>query len=49
MEEDIPPPSPNATHYYVNSMQDLNTIGDDEDVEPEPFAEDNIFNFLRMP
>ena len=48
MEEGIPPPSPNAIHYYVNSMQDPNSIGEDADVKLEPPTQENIFNFLRM-
>ena len=48
MEESIPPPSPNATHYYADSMQDRDTIGEDEVVELEPSTQENIPSFLRM-
>ena len=46
--EDIAPPSPNATHYYVDSVQE-DVLGDDEDEEESPSTHDNISNFLRMP
>ena len=48
MEEAIPRPSPNATHYYVDSMQE-DVLGDDEDMKENPSIHDTIFNFLRMP
>ena len=48
MGEDIALPSPHATYYYVNSVQE-DVLGDDEDEEESPSLHDNIFNFLRMP
>ena len=48
MGEDIVLPSPHATHYYVDSMQE-DVLGDDEDEEENPSVHDNISNFLRMP
>ena len=48
MEEGIPPPSPNATDYYVDSIEE-NGIGDDEDTEEDLSIHNNISNFLRMP
>ena len=48
IEEGIPPPSPNATHYYVDSGEE-NGIGDDEDVAEDLSTHDNISNFFRMP
>ena len=48
MGEDIAPPSPHATHYYVDSVQE-DVLGDDEDEEESPSTHDNISNFLRMP
>ena len=48
IEEGIPPSSPNAIHYYVNSMEDEDGLDIDEDVE-EPYTQNNISNFLRLP
>ena len=47
MEEDISPPSPHATHYYMDSVQE-DVFGDDEDEKESPSTHDNISNFLRM-
>ena len=48
MGEDIAPPSPHATHYYLDSVEE-DVLGDDEDEEESPSTHDNISNFLRMP
>ena len=48
IEEGIPPPSPNTTHYYVDSKQKEDILGNDAEVEEKPSTHDNISNFLRM-
>ena len=48
MGEDIAPPSPHATHYYVDSVEE-DVLGDGEDEEESPSTHENISNFLRMP
>ena len=48
MGEDIAPPSPHVTYYYVDSIEE-DVLGDNEDEEESPSTHDNISNFLRMP
>ena len=48
IEEGIPSSSPNAIHYYVDSMEGKDTLDGGEELEGEPPIQDNISNFLRM-
>ena len=49
IEEVIRLPSPNAIHYYVNSIQDEDVVHNDEDVDEEPPTQDNnISTFLKL-
>ena len=49
MEKDIPFPSSNATHYYVDSMEDDDLQHGAKIEKEKPPTQENISNFLQLP